>query len=298
MADKLQRQLSSIRNVLVESLNRDYVPFPVDRKVCSAWTRDLPYAGETVIYTSFMYQLSGLFRSYEKHLSTFSSLGGSTRMASLGKLLIRPKKADLERSYTILENISRMLKNSGIEHGYLYDDEPYSGGLLLELGMMDEFRDYTRKVLSLMEEKGVRRLITVDPHTTNAMLRAREMHHSEIEVANYLQIIKNTSGEGKFVLHDPCLYTRYNNIGDTMRTLLSSSGVELVEDLFTTSRNYGTCCGGPLGTVDYLLSEKLARDRANHLTSISRNVLVACPLCRENLLPHVSSVKDISEVIE
>lgn len=298
MPERLQKQLISIRNILVESLERDYVPFPIDRSICSAWTQDLPYAGETVIFTSFMYQLSSLFKSYEKHLSTFATLGGSRRLASLGKFLVKPRKDDLERSYKILRNISRMLSNTGIEHGYLYDDEPYSGGLLLELGMLDEFREYSRKVFQLLEEKGVKRVITVDPHTTNAMNRAREIHGSNIEIVNYLSLIRKTSGKGKFVIHDPCLYTRYNDLGEVMRAAMRDSGVELVEDLLTTSRRYGTCCGGPLGTVDFRLSGKIAEDRARHLISLSKDVLVACPLCFENLSPHIAGVRDIAEVIQ
>lgn len=298
MTDRLRKQLVSIRKILVESLDKDFVPFPVDRRFCSGWTKDLPYGGETVIFTSFMYQLSALFKSYEKHLSTFSSLGGSTKLASLGKFLMKPKRSELERSYAILRNISRMLKNSGIEHGYLYDDEPYSGGLLLELGMLDEFKDYTKKMFRLFEEKGVKKLITVDPHTTNAVIRAKAIHNSSIEVVNYLGLIRNTQGNGRFVLHDPCLYTRYNDLGEVMRSSIRNSGVELVEDIFTTSRSYGTCCGGPLGTVDYGLSEKIAENRSKQLKSLSQNVLVACPLCYENLYPHIEKIKDISEVLK
>lgn len=297
MPSQLSQQLSTIKKVMVETLNKNFVPFPVNKSLCSRWTEDLPYAGETVIYTSFMYQLSPLFKSYEKHLPRFSNMGGSARMASLGRLLIRPKKEDLERSYRILRNISSMLLKSGIEHGYLYNDEPYSGGLLLELGMLDEFSEYGRKVLNLFSEKGVKKVITVDPHTTNAMLRLKEMHNSSLEIENYLTLIKPAKGNGEFVLHDPCLYTRYGDLGGTMRNLLKKTGVNLKEDRMVTSREYGTCCGGPLGPVDLELSDKLAENRAKDLLSVSGNVLVACPLCHQNLSPYAPNVRDIAEVI-
>ncbi|MHB1813127.1 MAG: (Fe-S)-binding protein, partial [Thermoplasmataceae archaeon] len=163
------QQLESIRDVMMDSLTKNYVPFPIDRSLCSAWTDTLRKGGETIIYTSFMYQLSSLFRAYEKHLSTFARMGGSTRLASLGKFLIKPDRDDLRRGYRILSNISALLLKNGIDHGYLYDDEPYSGGLLLELGMLDQFWDYGSRVLKLMKDHGVRSVITVDPHTTNAM---------------------------------------------------------------------------------------------------------------------------------
>ncbi len=297
MPDKLEKQLSSIKKVMVETLNKNFVPFPVNKSLCSKWADDLPHGGDTIIYTSFMYQLSSLFKSYEKYIPAFSSMGGSSKMASIGKFFIKPKKEDLERSYIILRNISAMLKKEGIKHGYLYDDEPYSGGLLLELGMIDEFKEYGGKVLHKFKDNGVKKIITVDPHTTNAMVRLKKMYNSDLEVVNYLTIIKGLSGKGEYVIHDPCLYTRYQNLGGTMRNILSDAGVKIKEDLMVTSKEYGTCCGGPLGPVDLELSAQIAERRAKDLLTVSDKVLVACPLCYQSLSPYIKDIKDIAEVI-
>lgn len=297
MIQKLQKQLFAIKKVMVETLNKNYVPFPVDKSLCSRWTNDLPHGGETIIYTSFMYQLASLFKSYEKYLPTFSNLGGSSRMASLGKLFIKPKKEDLERSYAILRNISAMLRKMGINHGYLYDDEPYSGGLLLELGMINEFKDYGQKVLQRFKDNGVKKVITVDPHTTNAMERMKKLLNSDIEVVNYLTLIKGLRGNGEFVIHDPCLYTRYLDLGGTIRDILADAGIRVKEDVMVTSKEYGTCCGGPLGPVDLELSGQIAEDRAKKLLSVSDRVIVACPLCYQNLSPYIKNIKDLAEVV-
>lgn len=297
MSSQIDKQLSVIKKVMVESLNKNFVPFPVNKSLCSKWTDTLPYGGERVIYTSFMYQLSSLFKSYEKHMATFVKAGGFTGLASVGRFLVKPKKEDLQRSYKILRNISDLLVKAGVNHGYLYDDEPYSGGLLLELGMLDEFRTYGKKVLDIFRDKGVKEIITVDPHTTNALKRLIEINSSDLKVVNYLKLIKKVSGKGDFVIHDPCLYTRYLDLGETMRDLLLNSGINLKEDLMVTSRAHGTCCGGPLGPVDVDLSEKIAEDRAKKLISVSENVLVACPLCFQNLSPHIKNLKDMAEVV-
>ena len=292
------QQLESIRDVMMDSLMKNYVPFPIDRSVCSAWTDSLKKGGETIIYTSFMYQLSSLFRAYEKHLSTFARMGGSARLASLGKFFIKPDRDDLRRGYRILSNISNLLLKNGIDHGYLYDDEPYSGGLLLELGMLDQFWEYGSRVMKLMKDHGVKQVITVDPHTTNAMKRLKEHFGSDIEVHNYLTLIQKYSGRGKFVFHDPCLYTRYDTIGSRIREIAGTAGIELIEDRMVTGRDLGTCCGGPLGPVNMELSDSIAKYRAEKLLSVSQNVMVACPLCYQNLKPYVSGMKDLAEVIE
>ena len=292
------QQLESIRDVMMDFLMKNYVPFPIDRSVCSAWTDSLKKGGETIIYTSFMYQLSSLFRAYEKHLSTFARMGGSARLASLGKFFIKPDRDDLRRGYRILSNISNLLLKNGIDHGYLYDDEPYSGGLLLELGMLDQFWEYGSRVLKLMKDHGVKQVITVDPHTTNAMNRLKEHFGADMEVHNYLTLIQKYSGRGKFVFHDPCLYTRYDTIGGKIREIAGTAGVDLIEDRMVTSRDLGTCCGGPLGPVNMDLSDSIAKYRVEKLLSVSQNVMVACPLCYQNLKPYVSGMKDLAEVIE
>lgn len=297
MSSRVNRQIHAIGRVMVQSLNTDFIPFPINKSLCSQWTDELPYGGSTIIYTSFMYQLASIFKSYEKHLPAFSKAGGSARLASLGKFIIRTKKQELKRAGRILSNISRMLSRAGVEHGYLYDDEPYSGGLLLELGMLDEFREYGEKVLKLFREKGVTRVITVDPHTTNAMRRLREIFSSEIEVANYLELVTPSRGKGEFVLHDPCLYTRYNELGGSMRDVLSKAGVKLKEDRMVTGRDIGTCCGAPLGPIDTALSDRISEYRSEKLLNLSSNVLVACPLCFQNLSPHIENLKDIAEVV-
>lgn len=39
-----------------------------------------------------------------------------------------------------------MLKKNGIDFGYLYEDEPYSGAILLESGFLYEFQKYGEKL--------------------------------------------------------------------------------------------------------------------------------------------------------
>lgn len=298
MESELEKRLITIRTVLVESLNKNYIPFPVDKTLCSKWTNDLPHGGDTIIYTSFMYQLASLFKSYEKLIPTFSTLAVSMKLVSLGKLFVRPKRDELERAYRILNNISSLLLKSGISHGYLYQDEPYCGGLLLELGMLNEFKEYGKKVLSIFKNKGVKRIITVDPHTNNALLRLQEIHASDFDIVNYLDVVSKAEGQGDFVFHDPCLYTRYHNLGSRIREVVGNAGVILKEDRAVTSREYGVCCGGPLGPVDFELSDKIAENRTKKLLTISENIMVACPLCYQNLKPYSNSIKDIAEVIK
>lgn len=169
-------------------------------------------------------------------------------MVSLSRFFFRPEKEDVDRAFRILRNISGgALRASGVQFGYLYEEEPYSGGLLLELGMLDEFREYGMKLASFFHSRGgVKRIITVDPHTANALNRLRSLVGLEAEVIPYLKLIKPRIS-GRFAIHDSCLYSRHLGMREDIRAMMRTAGAEVVEDQIVTSRSGAVCCGAPLG---------------------------------------------------
>jgi len=291
-------RLEFVRDLMLNSLKKEMVPFPLNRKLCSSWAKDLPKGGEHIIYTSYMYQLASVFRTYEKLLPRLASISGLSKIASLGKYLIKPTKEDLERSSLILNNIVNLLKKGGISFGYLYEEEPYSGALLLEMGFIDDFKEYGRRLSDFFETKGIRKLITVDPHTTNALTRLKGMSILKVEVEIYFEHVQGKSLPAEYVLHDSCLYSRHLGKRDTIRKKLVNSGLILKEDPFVTANETALCCGGPLGPVDFELSNKIAALRSKQLSKLGVPVLVACPLCYSNLSEHMSGIKDIAEVMQ
>ncbi|MEM3860114.1 MAG: (Fe-S)-binding protein, partial [Candidatus Micrarchaeaceae archaeon] len=208
-----------------------------------------------------------------------------------------PKSQEIARSDSILQNIYKMTSRVGDDIGYLYEDEPYSGSILYELGFMDEFKTYGSKMYELFKTKNVEQIVTVDPHTTNTLSNLKKHIQFDIPFVSYLNLVKDSQGNGEFVLHDSCLYSRFLNMHDTIREVLAKSGLKLVEDEFTTGKRFGVCCGAPVGPLDGSLSDSMARMRMKSLNSLSKNVLVACPLCYVSLSPY-GNVKDIAEVIK
>lgn len=287
--------MEGLRSLLLDSLNKYGMPFPVDKKVCSSWTDELPRNGETIIFTSCMYQIEPVVPT----LSKFSSLAGILRGASSLAKLVRPPKEELERAYRILNNIVRAIRRKGINLAYLYEEEPYSGAVLLELGMLEDFARHAEKVSGELKRRGVKRVITVDPHTHNALKRYQEFVDFDIEVLSYLEVIEPTKKvEGEFTIHDSCLYSRFLNLSDKYRSLISGSGINLREDFLVTGRETSTCCGGPIGGVDHKLSEEIAKRRASDLNRLSEKLLVVCPICYVTLSPHFrGEIKDLAEVI-
>ncbi|MGC8608514.1 MAG: heterodisulfide reductase-related iron-sulfur binding cluster [Thermoplasmata archaeon] len=296
--NQVMKQENTIKSVLVKNLMESFLPFPIDKKIATQWAikANVPRGGKTIIFTSYMYQMATIFKSYEKYIPTFGSLGSSKIIASLGAKLIKPKADDMNRSNGILQNIYRMVSRSIPDTGYLYEDEPYSGSLLYELGFLDEFKTYGSRVQSLLKDHNVEMIITVDPHTTNTLANLKKYIGFDIPFSPYLNLIKNTAGRGTFVLHDSCLYSRFLDMYDSVRVLLRDSGVQLKEDSTVTGKGSGFCCGAPLGPLNDRISNEIAMARAKDLKKVSENVLVACPLCYANLSEY-ADVKDIAEVI-
>ncbi|AEB94859.1 MULTISPECIES: (Fe-S)-binding protein [Metallosphaera] len=287
--------MEGVRSLLVESLKKYGMPFPVDSNVCTGWTRDLPKRRETIIFTSCMYQIEPIV----PRLTKFSSVAGSLKGLSPLAKLIKPSKTELERAYNILNNIVSALKRKGIDLGYLYEDEPYSGAILLELGLLEEFANHAKAVYNKLKEYGVKRVITVDPHTHNALTRYKEFISFDVDVMNYLEVVSsNKKVEDEYTIHDSCLYSRFLNLRERYRSIISDSGIKLKEDLLITGKETSSCCGGPIAGVNRDLSEEIAKRRASDLNSLSSKLLVLCPICYVTLSPYFKGeIKDLAEVI-
>ncbi|WP_149528173.1 (Fe-S)-binding protein [Sulfuracidifex tepidarius] len=288
----------AIKQFLFSNMKQDFVPFPVDKSICTGWAEGEKKGGETILYTGCMYQLaplSAIFNRVSRVVSRVSSPQSILRMAKR----VHPEKRELERSYKILRNISSILRKNGVNFGYLFEDEPYSGAFLLELGMLDEFEEYARLVKDKLLSMGVKRIITVDPHSQNALSRYSEFFTFDIEVVSYLDLVKDivkSSKKGTYVIHDSCLYSRFMNKRDVYRSILEKGGISVKEDYMVTSRENSLCCGGPLAPINESLSSEIGKYRATQLKGVSDKVIVQCPFCYMNLSPYVETY-DIAEVI-
>lgn len=295
------------KRVIIPTLNNDFVPFPIQKSICTGWaSSNIRYGGDTILYTGCMYQIaylsSRLAEILEKLPENF--IYNALNLTPFLKLY-KPPKAELDRAYNILRNISNSLKRNGIDFGYLYEDEPYSGALLLEAGFYDEFSTYAKKVTLKLREKGVKKIITVDPHSLNAFERYREfINNFDIEIYSYLDLIKDVGGKvritDEFVVHDSCLYSKFLNRREKYRDLAKKEGIRIVDDWMVTSLENSLCCGAPLEVVNPQISRKIAKVRLKQLKKVSKNILVACPFCYANLSKvndKEVKIKDIAEYL-
>ena len=306
----------ALRDVIVGSLRDSWLPFPVDKSICTRWREGLSFdnVSDTILYTSCLYQLAPVIERAVAELERFGVTKGGAlaRLTAigarfLGKALLRPSDEDVDRANRIIRNIYGMLRASGVRFRVL-DNEPYSGALLYELGFVNEFADYARIVYKVLRDNNVSEVITIDPHTqyTLEKLYPRYVPEFNIRVRSYLDYLDPNKIKvrlGEFTIHDSCLYARYLNKYDLIRGLLRGKA-NIREDPVITGKDTSHCCGGPIESTYPEIAGKVASNRVKELVRLSRNIVAQCPICYVNLRRGIklsgveANLFDIAEVIE
>jgi Fe-S oxidoreductase len=192
-------------------------------------------------------------------------------------------------SNQVLRDIAGLLRDAGVKFGYLYEEELYAGALVHDEGMDEVFGNHARRVAERLKEQGVRRLITVDPHTTNMLRQVypRYVKDFDIEVKSYLEVLAQAHPEatepvnGEVVVHDSCVYARYEKMVDQPRELLRAAGLAVRDPELSGKSTH--CCGGPLESLFPAEAHRISGIRVDQLEAEGKNVVTMCPICWVNL---------------
>lgn len=309
---------AAVLGMLGDNLARRGSVLPLSKRTSTRWAKGLglPRGGETVLYTGHMYQLipsidamAGLLaRLEDSRLNRLFGLGRAlNRFVSLTffmQLLVSRKK---RREYdAMLGHIATLLREAGVSFGYLYGDEMYSGALAYDEGLDDAFAPHARRVAETFRRHGVKRVITVDPHTTHMLheVYSRFVPGFAIEVRSYLDVLAGAAGgperqaDGAVVIHDSCVYARYEGVVEAPRLLLKRAGLTVAEPLLTGVSTH--CCGGPVEVLFPGEAHRVALARVAQLTEAGRRITTMCPICLVNLRKAAGAsaeVLDISQVL-
>lgn len=306
-----------ILGILADNLEKRKGVIPLSRKESTGWAEGLgiPAGGDTVLYTGQMYQIVpaiNAMTSWMKKIEDLKLTGlfgagrAINRFINLSRFMMSGNGQEQKTCNEILRNIALLLRMTGIEFGYLYEKELYSGALLFDEGIDDVFAQQARRVYKTFKNSGVKRVITVDPHTTN-MLRSvypGVIDGFDIEVTNYLELLAQhtlkpvKSVEYDVVIHDPCVYARFENIIEEPRHLLRNAGIKVYEPELSGKMTW--CCGGPLESLYQEKAHAVAAQRIEQLKSCGTRIVTMCPICLAILKRTAGEgieVKDISEYL-
>ncbi|MFZ0051777.1 MAG: (Fe-S)-binding protein [Desulfobaccales bacterium] len=289
-------------------------PFGVPNSRFNTWWHDRAgftrRPGDALLFTGLMYQAIPYIETTTRYLERLedSRWADYLRYSRFlpGSLLGRglsflTSGAEKEKFNGILRSICRLLTKSGVGFFYHPEMDFYSGILLYDLGDQEGFVEHARFVARTLRLHGVKKVITVDPHTTYALKELYPRYTGEsFEVTPYFNLLRiNEAGGGNgkppVTIHDPCFYGRYLELSEGPRQVLRSLGLQYVE-----VRNCGaftSCCGGPAESVSPALNREILERRVAELRASGAPVVTFCPICLANLLKAGLPVEDLASLV-
>ena len=293
--------IAPILGIFADNVRKRGSVLPLSKRTATGWADglDLPRGGETVLYTGHMYQMVPAIDAMSSQLALLEN-SFLTRFFGIGRFMnkfislsffmgLTASSKKMQHSNQVLRDIVGLLRDTGAEFGYLYEDEFYAGALLYDDGLDEAFGEHARRVAAHLKKLGVRRLITVDPHTTKMFRHAypRFVEGFDIEVQSYLEVLAEAHRKakepvnGEVVVHDSCVYARYEDVREQPRELLRAAGISVREPAHSGKSTH--CCGGPLESLFPSEAHRISGIRIDQLEAEGKNVVTMCPFCWVNL---------------
>jgi len=303
-----------------EIVRRGFAPEPV--KKCTEWVlnKNNPFGapllekvkwskglnlkekGETLLFASCMNTLVGYVGLINRIGISFNSLVNIFNKLEKLRLdgIVRGITSRLfnpnGRYYKILRDAVKVLRVIGIEPAFLGSGEPCCGKPLHTYGYIEEFEKHAEAVSQLMKERGVKRVIVLNPICTYTfrILYPKVLDSFDLEVKNISEILAENLDKWiahtslnrptKLVYHDPCYMSRYMDIIEPPRIILKSiDGIELVEPTLARKDTYCTGDGG-LEVTHPEAAKKIALKRVQMLLETgAEKIVTTCPACIEML---------------
>lgn len=301
-----------IIDLIADNVRKTRNPFGIPKSMLNRWRTDTPVRpeGNTLLFTGLMYQFTPYIAESTYYLQRYEDTKWADYIqyskylpkfiAGTGLALLTPRE-EKKKADRILANIVTILAKSNTEFYYDPELDDYSGILLYDLGDQESFVRHAEFVAAKLKRAGVRKIITVDPHTTYALkVLFPKYVGSNFEVKTYFEMIRlrdedRSENRGHVTLHDPCFYGRYLELSDVPRKVLAGLGIECAD---VVNSGQGTvCCGGPAESVSPKLCKEILDRRAEELQSTGQPVVAMCPICLENLKKSGVKVEDMSALI-
>jgi Fe-S oxidoreductase len=296
----------------------------VTKEQSARWAQglNLPRQAETVFFAGCGYQFSpqlevmmALIRNIEKSVigaelpmrfARFQKKLGLNLPGIYSNVLARGGGTEVKP----LEAAVKVLRNLGVQPGYLAEKEPCCGAPLHHAGLQEKFAENARQAYKTLDGSGVKRIIGIVPYCTHALAKLFPLYVDgfNLEVRHFLEVVAEKISlrkmryprKVKITYHDPCQLVRYLSLVEEPRRIIKQiENVELVETGWTRGQ-WATCCGGGGGfeAVFPELSQMLAVNRATELMETKPDIIVThCPGCIMQLKIEGVEVLDLAEII-
>jgi Fe-S oxidoreductase len=192
----------------------------------------------------------------------------------------------------VAEAVIQVLRHAGIRFAVLGEEERCTGESARRMGDEAGFQVRAIENIALLQEVGVRRILTHCPHCLTILGKEYAAFGGSFEVVHHTELFARLIREGRIpaaseavgagvTYHDPCNLGRLGGSYDAPREVARfGAGRELAEP--AQSRERGFCCGAGGGSSWWTVPEttKVSHLRLEQLQATGAGtVLTACPHC-------------------
>ncbi len=298
-----------IIEALAGNVKQTKSPFGIPKFMVNKWFKDLslPKEGEYLLFTGLMYQFTPFIEKSTQYLEKYEGTKMATLLkyaryvpaylSGIGLAMMTSGKEKKEAGQT-LKNIALLLQKSKINFGYRPDLDNYSGILLYDMGDQKGFVAHAKMLAQKLQNAGIKKIITVDPHTAYALKELFPKYTGiSFDVKPYFELLdlEPKDCDLQVTLHDPCFFGRYLQVSDIARKVLTNFGISV-----SNIRNQGeftSCCGGPAESISPSLSNEIMEKRAKELEEPGKPIIAYCPICLGNLKKSGADVEDLSTLL-
>ncbi|MBK7589930.1 MAG: (Fe-S)-binding protein [Betaproteobacteria bacterium] len=194
------------------------------------------------------------------------------------------------RGQKIARAFVAILRHAGVRFAILGDAETSTGECVRRAGNEMLFQELALTLAGTLNELGVTRIVTCDPHAYNSLRNEYPAFGGRWEVVHHSQLIAELAAQGRLALapafervlyHEPCYLGRHNGEYEAPRAVLA----RVVRDApleFPLHREKAMCCGagGARMWMEESIGKRINVLRVEQALPAAPTVIAtACPYC-------------------
>ncbi len=194
------------------------------------------------------------------------------------------------RGQKIARAFVTILQRAGVRFGMLGADEGSTGECVRRTGNEMLFQQLAGSLIGTLNERGVQRIVTCDPHALNSLRNEYPEFGGHYEVVHHTQFIQELLAQGRIavnaslqrvVFHDPCYLGRHNGEFEAPRAVLAQLCSDTPLEM-ALSREKAMCCGAGGGRMwmEETIGKRINILRVEQAMEVQpQTIATACPYC-------------------
>ncbi len=213
---------------------------------------------------------------------------------------------------------SKLMQHAEIKFAILGTEEKCNGDAARRMGNEYLAQTLMTENIETLNRYNVKKIVATCPHCFHSLKKEYPQFGGNFEVVHHTDFLNQLVEDGKInvssrkksgdtiTYHDSCYLARYNNVVDSPRKTLASTGANLVE--MSRSKDKGLCCGAGGGRMwmEETIGKRINIERTEEaLATNASTIASACPFCMTMMNDGVKAkeaaekvqVKDIAEIL-